>query len=210
MAHIPDGVVSLPVLIVGAAVTVGGCAIGLRRLTPERIPRTALLAAAFFVASLIHVPLGPSSVHLLLCGLVGMVLGWAAFPAIAVALMLQAVMFGFGGIAVLGVNAMNMAVPAVLCGGVFGRARRRWNDPRQLALAGGVCGALGVVLTALAVAATLAASGRAFVPAARLVVLAHLPVAAVEAAIGAAVVGFVARVRPDLIGVRAELAGEPG
>lgn len=210
MAHIPDGVVSLPVLIVGAAVTVGGCAVGLRRLTPERIPRTALLAAAFFVASLIHVPLGPSSVHLLLCGLVGAVLGWAAFPAIVVALALQAVMFGFGGIAVLGVNAMNMAVPAVLCGGMFDRVRRRWSDPRQLALAGGVCGALGVLLTAVAVAAALAASGRAFVPAARLVVLAHLPVAAVEAAVGAAVVGFVARVRPDLIGARAGFAGEPG
>lgn len=207
MAHIPDGVVSLPVLLTGATVTAAGCAVALRRLTPEAIPRTALLAAAFFVASLVHVPLGPSSVHLILGGLTGVILGWAAFPAITVALALQAVLFGFGGIAVLGVNAMNMAVPAVLCGGAFALVRRGGGDPRRLALAGGACGGLAVLLTALAVAASLAASGRAVVPAARLVVFAHLPVMAVEAAVTAAVIGLVAQVRPDLLG--GEFAGEP-
>ena len=38
-----------------------------------------LLGAAFFVASLIHVPIGFSSAHLILNGLLGVVLGWAAF-----------------------------------------------------------------------------------------------------------------------------------
>ena len=61
----------------------------------------AILAAHFFVGSLIHVPVGPSSVHVVLNGLLGMLLGWAAFPSIFVALMLQAILFQYGGITVL-------------------------------------------------------------------------------------------------------------
>ena len=46
--------------------------------------------------------------HLILNGLLGMLLGWAAFPSIFVALMLQAILFQYGGITVLGVNTFNM------------------------------------------------------------------------------------------------------
>ena len=125
MAHIPDGVLSLPILAVGAAVTAAGCAYGLKRMEAERVPQVAVLSSVFFVASLVHFPVGPTSVHLILNGLTGIALGWAAFPAILVALLLQAVLFGFGGLVVLGVNAMSMAVPAVLCGLLFDAVRRR-------------------------------------------------------------------------------------
>ncbi|WP_343560842.1 cobalt transporter CbiM [Kiloniella sp. b19] len=111
--HIVDGALSNPVLIGGAVLAAGGLAVGLRQVTPENLPRVGVLSAVFFVASLIHVPLGFSSVHLILNGLLGVVLGWAAFPALFVALVLQAVFFGFGGLTVLGVNALNIAAPAV-------------------------------------------------------------------------------------------------
>lgn len=198
MAHIPDGVLSLPVLAAGAAVSLAGCAIGLRRLEPERIPTIAVLSSVCFVASLVHFPVGPSSVHLLLNGLAGIVLGSAAFPAIAVALLLQAALFGFGGVIALGVNIMNMAVPALLCGVVFAAARRR-DDHRLTTLAAGVAGALGVLLTALMVAGSLALSGRAFVAAAQMVVLAHLPVMVIEAVFTAAAVGLLLRVKPGFL-----------
>lgn len=113
MAHIPDGVLSAPVLVAGALVSTGLLAIALRQLREADLPQAAVLAAAFFVSSLISVPLGPSSVHLLLNGLMGLLLGWAALPAIFVALLLQAVFFGFGGLLVLGVNTMNLALPAL-------------------------------------------------------------------------------------------------
>ncbi|MBK5939450.1 energy-coupling factor ABC transporter permease [Halochromatium roseum] len=113
MAHIPDGVLSAPVLVAGALVSTGLLAIALRKLREADLPQAAVLAAAFFVSSLISVPLGPSSVHLLLNGLMGLLLGWAALPAIFVALLLQAVFFGFGGLLVLGVNTMNLALPAL-------------------------------------------------------------------------------------------------
>ncbi|WP_029006937.1 cobalt transporter CbiM [Azospirillum halopraeferens] len=198
MAHIPDGVLSVPVLAAGAAVTIAGCAYGLRRLEAEDIPRVGALSAVFFVAALVHFPVGPSSVHLILNGLVGIALGWAAFPAILVAVLLQAVLFGFGGLTVLGINVAIMAVPAVLCRLAFDAMRR------TPAAAGGVA-ALGVLLTALAVALVLTLSGREFAAAAKLTILAHLPVMVIEAAFTAAAVALVLRVRPDILA-----SGAPG
>lgn len=198
MAHMPDGILSAPVLIAGGAVALAGIAWALRRLDADDIPRTALVTAAFFVAALIHFPVGPTSVHLILNGLTGIMLGWTAFPAITIALLLQAVLFGFGGIVTLGVNITVMAVPAVLCGCLFQGLRPRLSA-RALTLAGGILGALGVLLTALFVAGALALSGREFLPAAKLALLAHLPVMAIEAAVSAAAVAFLGRVRSDLL-----------
>ena len=58
--HISEGVLSGPVLISGIALAAAGTAIGLKILDYDRIPRAAILSASFFVASLIHVPIGPS------------------------------------------------------------------------------------------------------------------------------------------------------
>ncbi len=199
MAHIPDGVLSTPVLMAGAALSVGGVALGLRGLDPVRIPRVAVLSAVLFVASLVHFPAGLASVHLLLNGLAGIVLGWAVFPAMLVALLLQAVLFGFGGLVVLGVNTLDMALPALLAGALF---RRLWSPetgPRRAALLGGVAGGGAVLLSALMVALALAASGRAFETAAGLVVATHVPVMVVEAAFTAALVSLLARVKPEML-----------
>ena len=114
--HISEGILTAPVLAGGAVLTTVGTAVGLKKLDYDRIMTVSLLSAAFFVASLIHVPVGPASVHLLLGGLLGIILGWGAFPAIVVALGLQTVFFQYGGMIVLGVNAFCIAGPAVLCG----------------------------------------------------------------------------------------------
>jgi cobalt/nickel transport system permease protein len=198
VAHIPDGVLSVPVLAAGMAVSLGGMGLGLRRLAPEAVPKAAVLSAVFFVASLVHLPAGFSSVHLILNGLMGIVLGAAAYPAIVVALLLQAVLFGFGGLVVLGVNAMNMAVPALLVGIVF-RALWRPGCPRRNALLGAAAGGLAVALTAIMVAVSLGLSGREFLPATHLVLLSYVPVMVVEAVFTAAAVGLVARVKPELL-----------
>ena len=76
--HISEGVLSPAVLGAGAVLAAAGIVIGLRKLDYDRLMTVAILAAAFFVGSLIHVPIGPSSVHLILNGLLGMLLGWAA------------------------------------------------------------------------------------------------------------------------------------
>jgi cobalt/nickel transport system permease protein len=89
--HISEGVLSVPILISGAALTAAGVTIGLRKMRNDTLVTVAILSAAFFVGSLVHIPVGPSSAHLILNGLLGAVLGWASFPAILVGLLLQAV-----------------------------------------------------------------------------------------------------------------------
>jgi len=122
--HISEGVLSAPVLAAGASFSAGGVCLGLKRMDYDRIPFVAILTSTFFVASLIHIPLGPSSVHLILNGLLGLILGWSAFPAILVALTLQAMLFQFGGLTVLGVNTFTMAFPAIFCYYIFAPAVR--------------------------------------------------------------------------------------
>ncbi len=195
--HIVDGALSGEVLIGGAVATAAGIGLGLRSLPVDKIPTAGVLSAAFFVASLVHVPIGPSSVHLILNGLAGLVLGWAAFPALFVGLLLQAVFFGFGGLTVLGVNTLNIALPAVavyfLC-----RHGMAAASPVTAAVWGAVGGGLSIALTTGLVALTLALSGDAFLPAAKLVFLAHVPVMAIEAALTAAAVFLAHRVKPEL------------
>ncbi|MBW1903093.1 MAG: energy-coupling factor ABC transporter permease, partial [Deltaproteobacteria bacterium] len=74
--HISEGVLSAPVLISCVVLAAAGTAVGLKKLDYERIPQVAVLSAAFFIVSLVHVPIGPSNVHLILNGLIGLLLGW--------------------------------------------------------------------------------------------------------------------------------------
>lgn len=195
--HIVDGALANPVVIGGAVAAAGGIAMGLRALDLDRIPTAGVLSASFFVASLIHVPIGPSSVHLILNGLAGLLLGWAAFPALFVGLLLQAVFFGFGGLTVLGVNTVNIALPAVIIGLLFRPLIGR-GAPAAGAIWGGVGGALAIALTTAFVALTLALSGDEFIPAAKLVFFAHIPVMAIEALLTGFAVLLARRVKPEL------------
>jgi cobalt/nickel transport system permease protein len=195
--HISEGVLNGPVLLGGGVATVIGTAIGLTRLNYERIMTVAMLAATFFVASLIHIPIGPGSVHLVLGGLMGLLLGWASFPAIVVALLLQALFFQYGGLLVLGVNTSIMAVPAVCCG----LALKPWlSRGRKFQLAAGFIAGFGAALgSALLVALALSLADRGFLRAAGLLVVSHVPVMVMEGGITLFIVGFLARVQPDML-----------
>jgi cobalt/nickel transport system permease protein len=195
--HISEGVLSAPVLTAGAALTAAGTAVGLKRIDYDHIARAGLLAAAFFVASLVHVPIGPSSVHLILNGLVGLLLGWGAFPVILVALVLQAVFFQYGGITTLGVNTLIMALPAVACHYLFGRwlhARRR-----QALAAAFACGGAAVALGAVGVGLALTFTDQGFFEVAAIVAGAHIPVMVIEGIVTAGCVAFLRKVQPDLL-----------
>jgi cobalt/nickel transport system permease protein len=198
--HISEGVLSASVLATGAALTAAGCALGLKKLDYDRIPRVAILTSAFFVASLIHVPVGPSNVHLVLTGLMGLLLGWSAFPAILIALFLQALLFQFGGITSLGVNTFNMAFPAIICFYLFAYAVRGNNHLISLGAAYG-CGFLGILLGSLMVAVSLTFTGSPLLGVAKVVVIDHLPVMIVEGLITLFSAQFLRKIKPELLEV---------
>jgi ABC-type Co2+ transport system permease subunit len=225
------------------------------------------------VASLIHVVVGPTSVHLLLNGLVGVVLGWRACLAIPVGLSLQAALIGHGGFSTIGVNSCVMGLPALLAGLLFSGLRRLpwvqhpWSRAalvagsttgwllslvysgsllatQRLGRAGGLDTAAATALTfhplilgAVLVLASLAAAGErrleagpefalgllvgeiavlatTFLNAAvllwggqgdwhilvLLVVVVHLPIAAIEGIVLGFTVSFLARVKPEMLG----------
>jgi cobalt/nickel transport system permease protein len=198
--HISEGVLSAPVLVTGAALTVAGVAVGLKKMDNEKIPLVAVLTSAFFIASLIRVPVGPSAVHLVLNGLLGLVLGWAAFPAILVGVALQALLFQFGGLTTLGINTFIMAMPAILCHYLFGWGVTHKHSGVAMSLSF-ACGFFAVFLSALLLALSLIFTGESFLQAAKLLVVAHLPVMVLEGIVTAFCLAFLIKVKPELLGV---------
>jgi cobalt/nickel transport system permease protein len=196
--HISEGILSAPVLASGAALTVAGIAIGLKKMDYEKLPTVALLSAVFFIASLVHVPVGPAAAHLVLNGLCGVLLGWLAFPAILVGATLHAILFQFGGLTTLGVNTFNMAFPAVIMGYICRAGILGSNS-----LVRGVCeflaGAGSIFIAALLVALSLTASGESFRAVAWLIVAAHIPVMIIEGIITVFAIEFLRRIRPETL-----------
>ncbi len=198
--HISEGLLSAPVLVGGGVLAAGGVAMGLRRLDYERIPHAAVLSSAFFVASLIHVPVMGSSAHLVLNGLCGLILGWVTFPALLVALVLQAQFFGFGGPTVLGVNTVIMALPAVVAYLLFRPVlQAESTGPLRAGLFGFLAGALSIALSGVLAAGALRLRGQSFTVAAAAILGAHVPILIVEGLVTAHVVGFLRKVRPELL-----------
>src|SRR6516162_2250012 len=141
--HLPDGVLSTPWLAGGFVIAGLLVALGTWRIRDDEIPKIALMTAAFFVATLIHVPVpaGPKA-HLLLNSLLGIVLGPRAALAIPVGLFLQAALFGHGGFTTLGINSCVMTLPALLAWLMFAGFQRfpwiRHKHARSALVAGSV------------------------------------------------------------------------
>ncbi len=197
--HISEGVLSPTVLLGGAVLAAAGVAAGMKDLDQKEIPSMGILSAAFFVASLMHVPVGPVSAHLILNGLVGLILGWKAFPVILVGASLQALLFQFGGITTLGVNTLNMALPAVMCHYAFRWGLKPQTSRPAFIFATFASGFGAAMIAGIMVGFSLYLTGEAFLPAAKLVVAAHLPVMLIEGGLTAACALFLRKVRPELL-----------
>ncbi|NJL82262.1 MAG: cobalt transporter CbiM [Chloroflexaceae bacterium] len=154
--HIPDGIIDAPVILVGGYAVTGGLTwfcldrINRRERDPQsKIPKAALLAATFFVVNAINIPVPPSSLHLVLNGMLGVVLGYYAFPAILVALFFEAIIFQHGGITTLGLNGMIMGFPALIAFYLFRwRSRFKLKEPLRTKVFAFLAGAGGVMIAA--------------------------------------------------------------
>lgn len=157
--HIPDGFIA-PVTY-GPAYGVAGVlwAVGLRRLQrlidPATIPRLAVATAAAFALMMITVPLpGGTTVHVSGVGMIAVLFGvWQGYLALSLVFLLQALMFGDGGITALPVNALAMGwVGSLAAVGTF-RLLRRVHPTASVFCAGW----MGTVIPAILVALVLGA-----------------------------------------------------
>lgn len=197
--HITEGIAPVTIAASGAAIAAAGVTIGLRTLRDEQIPRAALMASAIFVASLlVRLPFGPTSVHPLLNGLAGLVLGWTALPVFLVVLFLQALLFQFGGITTLGINTVTMGVPAVVCYYLYAHRVRRCASERSAFLLGTAAGATALVLSFVLWSAALLLSGRSLTVIVKLSLVPHVGLMVVEGLITGFMVAFLVKVYPGI------------
>lgn len=114
--HIPDGYLSPVTCAVLYAAAAPFWAIALRRvkrlLNTKLVPLLSVFAAFSFVIMMFNIPLpGGTTGHAVGVGIATIVLGpWGSMLAISVALLIQALFFGDGGITAFGANCFNMAI----------------------------------------------------------------------------------------------------
>lgn len=159
--HIPDGYLSPASCAITLAAVVPFWLIALRRLKQQlhtrMLPLLSLFAAFSFVVMMFNLPLpGGTTGHAVGVAIAAIVLGpWAATLAVSMALLIQAVFFGDGGITALGANCLNIAVVGsftahavyqLIAAGAKPDARRRVV---AAALAGYVAINLAALLTAI-------------------------------------------------------------
>lgn len=172
--HISEGVLNTQELLVGAVIGGAMLIYAYRKLEFNELTKVAFFSALFFIFSFIHIPLGPTSLHLLGSGLLGYLLGSTAPLAIFIALLFQGLLFGYGGITTLGINLAIMALPALIIHLLF-RQQHQANFIKYFTI-----GFLGVILASFFLSLTLWLNGEAFQNIAKLVFAANLPLAAIE------------------------------
>jgi cobalt/nickel transport system permease protein len=196
--HISSGVLANPWWVGGFAGMVVLIVPALWRVRDDEVPWIGVMTAAFFVASLAHIPFLVVKVHLILNGLVGVVLGRRAPLAVTVGLFLQALLFHHGGLDTLGVNACVIGVPAVLAGLLFPLLRRAGVPPFPAGVLLGSGAAAGSVLLNFLV--LLFGGKDDWETLAKLVLLAHVPVVVVEGLLLGVIVRYLEKVKPEMLG----------
>ncbi|MGI9062472.1 MAG: energy-coupling factor ABC transporter permease [Pseudonocardiaceae bacterium] len=211
--HIPDGFVTAPLAVAGAAVAAVGLAVctrqASRQLTERELPLAGLAAAFFLVleAPLVPIAVGTSG-HLLGGTLAVALLGpWLGPVVITVVTVVQTLFTGAGGLSVLGVNLVNLAlVPAVVGYPVLlGLRRVLLTGHTGTAIASGMAATVSVVTAAVLFTAEYAVGGAAGIPL-RTVAVSTIGVYAVVALFEGVVTGLVVRA---VLGLRADLVRAP-
>ncbi|MBO9370726.1 MAG: energy-coupling factor ABC transporter permease [Chloroflexi bacterium] len=165
--HIPDGFLSMGVIIVCWVLSIIGIGLALARtrksLGERQVPVMGVLAAFIFAAQMLNFTIaGGTSGHFLGAALAAILLGpWAAILTMTTVVALQALLFQDGGLLALGGNILNMAVigPVVAYGFYRGVRTLLGNRRESTLVAGFVAAWVSIVVAALACAMELGFSG---------------------------------------------------
>ena len=206
--HIPDGFIDGKTAVTTAALSAVGVGLALRqvrqRLPRRRVPLLGLAAAFLFAAQMINFPVyGGTSGHLLGGVLVAALLGpSAAIVVLTTVLIVQAFLFGDGGVLALGANVFNMAIIGAAGGyGIYRMVCGALPGTRGRVAAVAFAGWCSTVLAAVFCAGQLAWSGTVAWPAAFTAMAGvHMLIGIGEGLIGALVFVAIQRMRPDLVG----------
>lgn len=202
--HIPDGFIPLWQCIIYYIILIVALYFASKwareNLDEKRIPLLAVLAAGIFAIMSMNIPIPfGTSGHMVGGALVAIIFcaPEAAILVFTVVLLIQALVFGDGGITVLGANVLNMAI----IGGFTGLYTfKALKDKIGIYASAGIGAWLATVLAALACALEMAAAGtfplNIGVPS---MVLYHVFIGIIEAVLTVIVIMALNKFRPDLL-----------
>ncbi|MDN5108408.1 cobalt transporter CbiM [Aliarcobacter butzleri] len=194
--HISDGIISIEVATVSAVATLAFCVYSFKNLTNEKIALVASMNALFFVTSFIHIPFGVTQIHLMLIGFIGIFLGSLAFISIAIALILQALLLGFGGLSSLGANILVMALPAYLVYLIFKlEILKRLNEKVKFFLVG----FLGVFISSLLLFSVLVFSKDEYLAVGYSIIAVNIPTMILEGLVTMFLLLYIKKSMPKLL-----------
>jgi len=155
--HIPDGYLSPATCAAAYAASVPFWRVALKRvkkaMNSRQVPLLSLFAALSFVIMMFNLPLpGGTTGHATGIGLATVVIGpWAAMLAVSVALVVQALFFGDGGVTAIGANCFNMAIAGALVAYLIYRlvAGRSPLASARRVVAAGIAGYVAINFSAL-------------------------------------------------------------
>jgi len=214
--HIPDGFLSMGVIIVCWVLSIIGIGLALARtrksLGERQVPVMGVLAAFIFAAQMLNFTVaGGTSGHFLGAALAAILLGpWAAMLTMTTVVALQALLFQDGGLLALGGNILNMAVigPVVAYGFYRGVRTLLGNRKGSALVAGFVAAWVSIVIAAVACAMELGFSGTSPIGIALPAMAGvHALIGIGEGLITVGALALVTATRPDL--VEAERAPAP-
>jgi cobalt/nickel transport system permease protein len=149
--HIPDGYLSPQTYVPFYGVSLVFWSIALKKmkeaLSVKHVPYLAMAAAFSFLIMMFNIPIpGGTTGHAVGGGIIAILLGpWTAVIAVSVSLIIQALVFGDGGITAIGANCFNMAVVMPFVSyWVFTLIRRNSMDSARLSIAAFLSGYAGL------------------------------------------------------------------
>jgi cobalt/nickel transport system permease protein len=209
--HAPDGFFSLPVVVVGYAVSAAIIGYSVYRtnqqLNERMVPLMGVMAAFIFAAQMLNFPVaGGTSGHLIGGALAAILLGpWAAVLVMTAVVAVQALVFQDGGLVVLGINLLNMSILSCLAGyAVYRGLGMLGSKPSGLLARGFAAAWVSVEIAAVAAAIQLALSGTSPLSVALpAMVGVHALIGIGEGLITVGALSFIRASRPDLLEVSA-------
>jgi len=157
--HIPDGFLGPPTYLAAYAACAPLWSIAARRvresLSTRRAPLLAIAAAFSFLVMMFNIPLpGGTTGHAVGGVLIAIVVGpWGAMLSISIALVIQALLFGDGGITAIGANCLSMAFVMPFTGyAVYRLVSGVFSSERGRSVAAGLGGWVGLNSAALTTA----------------------------------------------------------
>ena len=208
--HIPDGYLTTTVSVAAFAIVIVFWIISFRKikLAEQQVPMMGLLTALFFAAMFANYPvLFGTTAHLLGAAVIGLIIGpFAGCISMTIILVLQALLFGDGGITTLGANVLNMAVIGVFipCAlfYIFNKAAKPKSRGSILGMVF-VSAFVGDLLAAVAAAVELSLSQGVFqyglsvtLPA---MIINHSIIGVAEGVVAVIMIGTLLKLRPDVL-----------